>query len=73
MDHDTLWNRVCDGEWLGVESFLEECSDEDRRRITTFRSPKGATVLHIGALRGALESTVRAILRASPQGAISTD
>jgi len=71
MDHNALWNLVCIEDWLAADRLLKECSDEDSRRIMAFRYVQGSTVLHICATLGAPASTVRAILRASPQGAIN--
>ena len=72
MDHHALWELlVKDMDYPGADRLLKECSDEDRRRITTDRDEQGGTVLHECAWRGAPASTVRAILRASPQGAIN--
>jgi len=71
MDHYALFNLVALSDWLGADRLLKECSDEDRRRITAFRDEHGMTLLHMCAWKGAPASTVRAILRASPQGAIN--
>jgi len=71
MDHDALYKLVAGMDWPAADRLLKECSDEDRRRITTVRSDKGSTVLHICAFKVAPASTVRAILQASPQGAIN--
>ena len=71
MYHHALWNLLHDKDWPAAERLLEQCSDEDRLRITTYRNDVGCTVLHLCAEEGAPASTVRAILRASPQGIIN--
>ena len=71
MDVNALFHLLWAEGYPGADRLLKQCSDEDSRRNTTWRSERGRTVLHECAHKGAPASTVRAILRASPQGIIN--